>query len=385
MASSPESLPSSIIARAKAILLNPAQEWPKIAAEETPTRDIFMRYVLPLALIGPVCGFIGSQVFGYGAFGVSFKPSFVSALIGGIVAFVLAIASFMVLTLIVDFLSPKFGGATSHERSFKLVAYASTAVWVVGLFTLIPMLGLLSVLALYSIYLIYAGATPMLNIAKDKAAGFTAAVIGCGLILNLVVGGLMAMNMRMLSGMGLMGSADSEVSGTLTLPTGEKVDMAKMGDIAKSAEDAANGKSPPVAPAKLQALLPETIGSYKRIATESTGMGMGSNAEGKYEDSSGHRFTLKVTDMSALGAMAGIGAALGVEQNREDADGYEKTGTVDGRMQSESWRKDGSSGKFGIVFANRFMVEADGSTGSIDELKAAVATIDPGTLEGLVE
>jgi len=79
-----------------------------------------------------------------------------------------------------------------------------------------------------------------------------------------------------------------------------------------------------------------------------------------------------------------MGAALGVEQSREDEDGYEKTGTVDGQMQTESWSKSGSSGKFGRMVAERFLVEADGSAGSIDELKAAVATIDPDDLEDLV-
>ena len=117
---------------------------------------------------------------------------------------------------------------------------------------------------------------------------------------------------------------------------------------------------------------------------ESVGAGLVSNTEGTYEDASGRRFTLKITDMSALGALAGLGTALGVEQNREDADGYEKTGTVDGRMQTEAWRKADSSGKFGTVIANRFMVEADGSADSIDVLKDAVAKIDEGELEDLV-
>ena len=34
------------------------------------------------------------------------------------------------------------------------------------------------------------------------------------------------------------------------------------------------------------------------------------------------------------------------------------------------------------MVAKRFMIEADGDAGSIDELKAAVATIDPGKLVG---
>ena len=85
----------------------------------------------------------------------------------------------------------------------------------------------------------------------------------------------------------------------------------------------------------------------------------------------------------ALGAIAGLGAAMGVSNNREDANGYERTGTVNGQMQSESWNKSDSTGKFSVVVANRFMIEAEGKAASVDELKAAVAMVDQGNLMGL--
>jgi hypothetical protein len=74
---------------------------------------------------------------------------------------------------------------------------------------------------------------------------------------------------------------------------------------------------------------------------------------------------------------------MGVEQSREDADSYEKTGTVGGQMQTESWNKTSNRGKFGMVVGNRFMIEADGQAASLDELKAAVATVDQGNLLSL--
>ena len=94
-------------------------------------------------------------------------------------------------------------------------------------------------------------------------------------------------------------------------------------------------------------------------------------------------YHLKITDMAVVAGLAGLGTAFGVQEDKEDADGYEKTGTVDGHLQSEAWRKGASSGKFGVIVANRFDVEAEGSAGSIDDLKAAVATIDQGRLSSL--
>ena len=155
---------NSLFAQIKAILLKPLDEWPRLAAGDSTTREVFMRYVLPLSAISPVAGLIGGQLFGYGALGFSYHPSLISALIMALVTFVLGLVNFLVMTLLVDFLSPKFGGEMNNQRAFKLVAYSSTAVWVAGIFGLVPMLGLFAVLGLYSIYLLYSGATPMLAV-----------------------------------------------------------------------------------------------------------------------------------------------------------------------------------------------------------------------------
>ena len=61
----------------------------------------------------------------------------------------------------------------------------------------------------------------------------------------------------------------------------------------------------------------------------------------------------------------------------------ERTGTVDGRMQTEKWNRRESRGSFGTVVANRFMIEAEGEAGSIDELKSAVAAVDQSALAAL--
>ena len=109
---------------------------------------------------------------------------------------------------------------------------------------------------------------------------------------------------------------------------------------------------------------------------------VGSTADGTYT-SGGNSFHLKVTDMAAIGALAGLGSAYGVQESKEDADGYEKTTTVDGHLQTEAWHKSSSSGKFGVVVANRFSIDAEGSAARIDDLKAAVAAVDQSRLKGL--
>src|SRR5205823_5645563 len=52
------------LARAKRLLLQPAQEWATIAGEFTSAGPIYMRYLVPMAAIGPIAATIGGIVFG---------------------------------------------------------------------------------------------------------------------------------------------------------------------------------------------------------------------------------------------------------------------------------------------------------------------------------
>lgn len=378
-----EAAARGIFARAKAIILTPKDEWPKIAAEPSTQNDILMRYVLPLAAIGPIATFIGGQLFGFGGFGFTYRPSIIGGLITALITFALSIASVFVMMFICDFLAPKFAGESNRLNAFKLVAYSYTASWAVGIFHLIPALGFFALLGLYSLYLLYSGATPLMKVPEDKSVGYTAVAILCAVVLSFLIIPVTAA-LTGVFGVGAMSMAsNSDMGGKFTVPGGATFDTAKIGAASKQMEAAANGKTQPIDATKMQALLPGAIGSYQRTAVESTGMGaVGSEAQGTYT-AGDNSFQLKITDMSAMGAIAGLGAAMGVTQNREDANGYERTATVNGQMQTESWNKTDGRGKFGVMVANRFMIEAEGKAASVDELKAAVATVDQGGLMSL--
>ncbi|MEO7913956.1 MAG: Yip1 family protein [Novosphingobium sp.] len=381
------SAPNPLVTRIKAILLKPDAEWPVIAAEADSPGSLITRYALPLAAISPVAGFLRGQLFGYGAFGISYKPGLVAGISAAIVAYVLNVVGIIVLALIADWLAPKFAGTANRTNAFKLVVYGSTAAWLAGAFQLIPGLGILGLAGVYSLYLYYTGAAPLMQVPKDKAVGFTAVTIVCAVALYLVVGAVSGAFLTMFGGGAASSFSSTDggtVSGKLAIPGVGSIDVDKAQQAATAMQDSANGKKPAVDPTKLQALLPAAIGAYVRNAVEANALGgMGSEAEGTYA-AGDKSFSLKVTDMAAMGALAGIGSAMGVSNSRQDADGYEKTGTVDGHMQSEKWNNSSKNGKFSVMVGNRFMIEADGSAGSIDELKTAVASIDQNALAGLV-
>jgi hypothetical protein len=378
--------PPGLVERVKAILLKPKEEWPKIAADPATPSDIVTRYAIPLIAIGPVASFIGGQLFGYKAFFVSYSPGVVAGLSAALTTFVMSLIALLGVTFIADFLAPKFGGEASRRQALKWVAYGATASWVGGIFGLIPSLSALGMVAgLYSLYLFYLGATPVMKVPQDKAAGFTAVTVVAAIVVLLVASAVTASVAGLLGGSAaLVGSTvgGSDASGTVTVPGLGSIDVDRVEQAAQRAESMANGDIRPLTPAQLTPLLPASVGSYAKVATSSSSMGMGSQAQATYE-AGDRRFDLRVIDMAAMGGLAGMASAMGVEHSQEDADGYERVFQDGGRMVTEKWSKSGSSGTYGVVVADRFLIEAEGHAASIDELKAAVATIDEDDLEDM--
>lgn len=383
MSSSFEPAPraAGLVARAKALILSPKDEWPKIAAEPTSIGDIFRSWVVPLAAIGPVASFIGGQVFGYGAFGFSYRPSFMGGLSLAILSYGLTLLSVYISALVIDGLAPSFGATPNRTAAYKVAAYGATAAWAAGIFGLIPSLGWLGILGLYSLYLIFLGLPFLMKAPPDKAVGYTIVTIVIMFVIALVSGTIASK----LSG-SVFGSAASlgAASGTIKVPGGGSVDMGKLEEAGKKLEEATakmqsgEGK-PPIAPDVLQGLLPTIVGGLSRSSVESSSVGAagmgGAQAEARY-GSGDQVITLTVTDMGPIGGLASLGSALNVQSSKQDGNSYEKIGKVDGRMTTEKFDSAEKRGEYGTIVADRIMVQAEGNAASIDVLKEAVASVD---------
>src|ERR671910_917497 len=178
----------NLVDRVKRILLSPRTEWEVIDAEDITASDLFTRYIMPLAAIGPVANLIGSTVFGITIpFVGTYRVPIGSAITQAIVSYVLALAGIYVLALIIDALVPTFNGGRSQIQALKVAAYSSTAAWVAGIFAVIPALSVLGILGLYSLYLLYLGLPVLMKSPKDKAVGYTVVIILAAIVLFVLV------------------------------------------------------------------------------------------------------------------------------------------------------------------------------------------------------
>jgi hypothetical protein len=178
----------NLVERVKAILLTPRTEWPVIATEPGDAGYLFKNYVAILAAIPAVAGFIGGSLVGYNVPGLgTIRVSVFAGLAGAIVGYVLAFAITYVVALIADALAPRFGGQRNFAAALKLTAYSYTPGWLAGIFAAVPSLAFLGILGLYALYLFWVGAPVLMRVPAERATGYTAAVVACGVVLAIVV------------------------------------------------------------------------------------------------------------------------------------------------------------------------------------------------------
>jgi|KBSSwiStaDraftv2_1062776.scaffolds.fasta_scaffold109751_2 hypothetical protein len=413
----------SLIERVQSILLRPKQTWPVIAAEPADVATIFGRYVAILAAIPAICAFIGYTLVGAGAFGVTYRLPIATGLVQMVVGYLLSLAIVYVLALIVNALAPTFGGTKDMVAALKVVAYGSTAGFVGGVFSLLPMLAWLGLLAsFYSIYLIYTGLPVLMRCPPEKAGAYTAVVVVCTILAMIVLGavsslfisrGPMGFGTTTVGGPTLPGAAgggDIQIKtpdgATVTINPSTMADMAKrmeeaskqMDSAQKSGDSAAAGKAmgdilgavtgsgnaAPIPAADLKAMLPESIGDMQRTSIEAQGgeaMGIaGSGAKASYA-AGDKRAELSITDAGGLAGLAAMAGWAHMTMDKETDGKVEKVYKDGGRTIHEEYRKDGSHGEMAVILANGVVVAAEGSRVDMATLKALVQGIDLAKLE----
>ena len=90
-------------------------------------------------------------------------------------------------------LAPRFHSSGTTVDALKLVAYASTPVWVAGLVHLLLLLSPLAILAfLYAVYLTYIGLPAVLKTPHDQTVPFTLVASLTAIVVDVIVSYLLA-------------------------------------------------------------------------------------------------------------------------------------------------------------------------------------------------
>jgi Yip1 domain len=178
-----------LLSRIKNLVLSPKTEWPVIASEPTAAAQLYVGYVMPLALLAALLGFLRMSVLGVPTvFGGSFRMQISSGLTYTLMMFVSALFGVFVVGLIINALASTFSGTKDQRQALKVAAYSLTPALLSSVLALSPILPtLLQLLAgLYGIYVLYLGLPVLMQSPKEKAFGYAASVVICTILVGIV-------------------------------------------------------------------------------------------------------------------------------------------------------------------------------------------------------
>lgn len=136
----------------------------------------------------------------------------------------------------------------------------------------------------------------------------------------------------------------------------------------------------------LQELLPEKAAGFERtkLGGETSGaLGIKfSRAEGKYKNAEGKNLQLDILDTGGLGmSTMSMAAWAMVDVDKEDDNGYERTGTFNGYKSYEKFRKNGSNSELGVLVEKRFVVTTSCRGCDMETMRSVIQSLDLGKLK----
>lgn len=400
-----------LIARAQKILLDPRNEWNVIAGETSSTGDIYRNYLLYLAALPALAGFIKGSLIGTTVPVLGTMRVGIFAGLGTMVLrYAMSLAMIYVVALIIDALAPYFKAQKDPLQALKTIAYAYTAAMVASIAQVLPWIGWLVALAggIYSIYLLYLALPVTMKCPPESARKYTVvsvlATVVLGWIVILTIGGIGG---GLGVGSGLAGSSSvkfdkdspmGKLEGwTANMETAERKmrEAQESGDSAAQQEALGNmmgtalggGKVEALAPERLREFLPESLAGRKRgeVTAERNGaMGLQvSSAQAQYADDEGRSLSLEITDTGSARGLTALAGLANIEHEQETDSGYERTFKDHGRMMHESWDRQRQYGERSVVIGDRFTVTLSGTVGKADDLADALGQVDLDGLEKL--
>ncbi len=172
----------NLFSRLKDLILNPGKAWTSILTEQVQVNDVLAQFSLPLIGAYTAATFIGYLFFHQG---LSFDLALRDALFAFSSCFFgLYLAWFLLIKLL-----PALQLNASKENIFKLVAYPSLVIYLIGTVNnLVPQTYFFGFLHLYAGYIIWEGLGLLIPDNKDSRILLTIVITIAILVLPFVIG-----------------------------------------------------------------------------------------------------------------------------------------------------------------------------------------------------
>ncbi len=174
------------IVQALGLLFAPQRYWAQIAEENYSLPQVLLQQTLPLALLPPLCWFVGVSQTGWLIGGETMRLTAASALPLCVLFYGAMIAGVLFMGFMVRWMSQVYGNPGSLATGVALISFTATPFFVAGVIGLMPTLWLDIMVgiavACYSIYLLYLGVGPMMKVPTDRGFLYASALFAVALV-----------------------------------------------------------------------------------------------------------------------------------------------------------------------------------------------------------
>ena len=169
------------------IFSEPREAWDSIREADLSLASLFLRVLIPLALISPIAGYIGTTKFGWQiGTGEPVRLTSESALQISVVYFGAILVAVYVISQLIHWMSQSYGEKLALNKSAALAVYTAVPLFFAGFFQLYPVLWINFLFGLpalaYAVYLLYSGVPIMMQIPTERGFLFATAVLAVGLV-----------------------------------------------------------------------------------------------------------------------------------------------------------------------------------------------------------
>jgi hypothetical protein len=184
----------TLTSRVKDIMLQPRRTWKEIDAEFIKPAELWGKYILPLAAIGPLFITISWLVFGkpVALTSLTNPVPIATAITRGLAEYVLLLLSVFVLALLLSAVAPTFGGQKNDVQALKAAAYSNTSAWLGGAFSLIQALWPVKwIFYVYTFVLLFIGLPLVMKVPSQQSVAYSAVGVIIGFAMFLLVRALL--------------------------------------------------------------------------------------------------------------------------------------------------------------------------------------------------
>ncbi len=175
-----------ILSHVVGMMTNPSSEWDKIKEEQCGLAECYLKNVVLLAAIPPICAFIGATQVGWNIGNSHYTLTVESTLPMAIGFYIASLIAVYVMGRAIHWMAQTFDVNVPIEQCVVIAANFVTPLFLAGIVALYPVPWLIMLVALvamgYSVYLMFTGIPQVMDIDKDKGFIFASAVLTVGLV-----------------------------------------------------------------------------------------------------------------------------------------------------------------------------------------------------------